>query len=655
MKNEERKTRLRLFFCLMFFLCGFSALAVRVWQLHVMTDDRVSRLQNRQVNYSAKLTLRRGNIYDIQGRELALSVKTPSIFADPSMLEGDAQTVKKLSSILGMSVSAVKEKLKQGSRKFAWIKRYVDPTLNEKLKDLDGVYSTFEWKRFYPERELAAQVLGVVSGEGQGVDGLESMYNDYLKTQDVTIKSEKDAKGRVIFTGNTDMVEGKEGADIYLTIDTTIQHLVERELRKAADQSQSRAAMGVVMDPNNGKILAMASYPSVNLNRMDNVNPAMWKNQAIIDVFEPGSTFKVFTMAAALEQHTLSAKKIYNCKEGSLVVSNKKIRNIIKKDELSAEGILKYSNNVGTARIGLDLGAKRLEEVLRKLGFGEKTGIHFPLESRGLMSASSSWRPVDLANISFGQGIGVTAIQMATALSVVANGGFSVQPKLVEKAVFPDKTEKTFVAEDDHDRILSPDTVKLLTKWMQTVVQDGGTGTRARIDGVNVAGKTGTAQVIDDTNAYSWKLVNSSFMGFAPAENPRLVGFFVFREPKNSEHGGELAAPVFKTVIGEALNYLGVERNAAPVSAMLASGMGLPLRIKATKPAEQVETSEGQVPDLRGLTIREVMRKTNKMDVQVKVVGSGVAVKQEPKPGSVASKSKTIKVFFESSRKKRPL
>lgn len=652
MKKIEQKIKFRLFLCLMMFLTGFLTLSVRVWQLHVMSDARVTRLKDRQVTYSAKLNLKRGSIYDAHGRELALSVKTPSVFADPSVLKNDPTSIKKLSRLLGMSVTEVRAKLEQGSKKFAWIKRFVDPELNDKLTSIEGVHTTFEWKRFYPERELAAQVLGIVGGDGQGLDGLESMYNEYLKTKDSSIRSEKDGKGRVIFASGADIQEGKQGADIFLTIDTMIQHLVERELQKAAVQSGSRAAMGVVMDPNNGKILAMASYPSVNLNRMENVKPSVWKNQAIIDIFEPGSTFKVFTLATALEQRVLSPKKRFNCKEGSLRLNNKLIRNVIKKDELSAEGILKYSNNVGTARIGLDLGAGRMDKGLRALGFGEKTGIHFPMESRGLLSSPNSWRPIDLANISFGQGVGVTAIQMTTALSIVANGGFSIHPKLVEKAVFPDGTEKSFVADDDYERILSAETVKLMTAWMESVVQGGGTGSKARIDGVSVAGKTGTSQVIDDTGKYSSKLVNSSFMGFAPSDNPKLAAFFIFREPKESDHGGDLAAPVFKNVISEALNYLGVEHAEKAAPSIVSAGMSFPKRVKEE---EKIQTQDGEVPDLRGLTIREVMRKANKMDIRVKVIGSGLAVKQEPKAGSNAATSKTVKVFFEGPKKRKSL
>lgn len=665
MKTSEQKIKFRLFVCLMLFLAGFFTLSLRVWQLHVVTDERVARLKDRQVQYFAKSPLRRGNIYDAKGRELALSVKLPSVFADPSMLEGEPQNVSILARVLGMSPAATRARLASGSKRFAWVKRYADGAVRGKLKNVEGVFVTDEWKRFYPERELAAQVLGLVGQDGQGQDGIEAMYNAYLRTEDAQVKSEKDAKGRAIYSSGSDVVEGQEGASLYLTIDATIQTMVERELRAAAQKSRSRSAIGVVMDPNTGSVLAMASYPFANPNRTESVDPADMKNQALVDIFEPGSTFKVFTLASALENGTLTPGKLYDCREGSLKIGSKTIRNIIKKDLLDADGILKYSNNVGTARIGMDLGGKRFDRTLREFGFGEKTGVHFPMESRGLLTPGSSWKPIDLANISFGQGVGVTALQMAVALSAIANGGYRVFPSLVDRAVFADGTEKAFSAPEDPDRVISARTAGLLTKWMEGVVE-GGTGTRAKIDGVRVAGKTGTAQVVDTkTGAYSGKLVNASFMGFAPADRPRLAAIFVFREPKDSDHGGELAAPVFKSVISQALAYLKQERPMDTANATILAQLD---RVapsverapeKAEKPSRPAvaarEPAEGRLPDLRGLTMREVLSKARSMSLPVRVVGTGIAVRQEPLAGASLAGAKAVKVYFQNPRRRKPL
>ena len=659
MKSAERKIKFRLFLCLMSFMAGFFTLSLRVWQLHLGSDDRVSRLKDRQVQYTAKSTLRRGNVYDSKGRELAMSVKMPSVFVDPEMLEAQPQNVKILSKILGVSTAYTQAKMSQGSRRFAWIRRYADESVRTRLKNLDGVFVTDEWKRIYPEKELAAQVVGLVAQNGRGQDGIESMYNEYLRTQDTEVRSEKDAKGRAIYSNDTDISEGREGADIYLTLDATIQTMVEREIRAAARASQSKSAIGVVMDPYSGNVLAMASYPPVDPNRTDALDPAWMKNQALVDIFEPGSTFKIFTVAAALENGVLSPGKLYDCREGSLKIGSKVIRNIIKKDLLNAEGILTYSNNVGTARIGLELGAKRFEKTLRGLGFGEKTGVHFPMESRGLLKPASTWKPIDLANISFGQGVGVTALQMAVGVSAIANGGYKVFPNLVEKAIFPDGSEKVFADEIDRERVMSPKTADLVTRWMETVVEKG-TGSRAKIDGIRVAGKTGTAQVVDDaTGRYSGKLVNATFAGFAPSDRPRLAAIFVFREPKDSEHGGELAAPVFKNVISQALAYLKVE--SAPT---MASASLLPKSVGRTAGSEKADAPiqrsalsapAGQLPDFKGMTMREVLTRANAMAVRVRVVGSGIAVRQEPSAGAAVSESSAVRVYFQNPRQRKPL
>ncbi|MCB0308218.1 MAG: hypothetical protein KDD48_02510 [Bdellovibrionales bacterium] len=652
MKSKETSRKHRLFACMVVFLAGYFVLSLRVWQLHMSTDERVVRLKERQVQYSAKLSLRRGSIFDSQGRELALSAKVPSVFADPYILKDSRRDIRRLALLLKVNENYVNKRLKKGSTRFAWIKRHLDPTIpREPFEDIDGVYVTDEWKRFYPERELAAQVLGVVNRQGRGVDGVEAMYNKYLDTRDTTITSEKDARGRAIFSADSNIQEGKEGADIYLTIDAAIQHITEREIKKAAIESQSKSAIGVVMDPFSGRIYAMASYPFVNLNRMEDATPKQWKNQALVDVFEPGSTFKIFTMAAALEHHLISERQLFDCREGSLKIGRKIIRNVIKKDILSPAGILKYSSNVGVARIGLDLGPERLDQTIRRMGFGERTGVSFPMESRGLLSSTSKWKPIDLANISFGQGIGVTGIQMATALSIIANGGYQIRPKLIEKIVLRDGTEKYLVSSDDipHDskRILEPRTVKLLTRWMEAVVEDNGTGARAKIDGFTVAGKTGTAQVIDDTGSYSSKLVNSSFVGFAPSDRPRLVGVFVFREPKGSEHGGELAGPVFKNIVSESLAYWGVE----PTTSLQVAEHRSKSREDPSK-ADKINSVDGEIragfPDMRGLTMREVMRRANELSIDLMMVGSGIAVRQEKLP-----RKNAMKVIFENPSKAR--
>jgi len=655
MRHHDRPVRVRLGICLIIFISGFAALMVRAWQLQLIADRRIARLHEQQLDRQIKLTPQRGVIYDAKGIQLAVGLRIPSIFADPSKTKLSNSEVRRLASILQLSLRQLQEKLKNHEKRFVWLKRHVDPVSKEKVEALKihGIYATYEWSRFYPQRELAAQVIGFIGTDGVGLEGIERFYDRFLQSESLVMHTLQDAKGRPIYSGNPPVLEPEQGASLYLTLDSTIQHFVEKELREAAENSGSKAAMGVVMDPTDGRILAMASYPFVNPNRLDQSTSSVWRNRPVEEIFEPGSTFKVFTLAAALEAQVLSPTQNFLCRKGSLTLNGKTISNVVEKTWLTADGILKFSNNVCAARIGLALGRERIADAIFKFGFLERTGIDFPSEAKGLLTKSETWRPIELANISFGQGIGVTAIQMVSALSAIANGGHAVTPYLVERGVFPIGKEIPFQRGFQKIRIFTPRTAKLLGKWMEGVTGPDGSGFAGAIPGYRVAGKTGTAQIVEPTSGkYSNHRVMSSFMGFAPASDPRLAAIFVFREPQHADYGGVLAAPVFSRVISESLTYLGVPPDQK--MDVLVAHKGQHFSNKKLKENTEIEKLRQDIdlsqydgaPDFRGMTIREVLSHAQKLSLNVRIVGSGVAIRQEPAPGKLLSKNQPFKVYF---------
>ncbi len=638
MIEGKQYPKMRIMFLLVVLVVSYLGLGFRVLVLHTLKDERLSKLSDSQFDYKIKLTSQRGRILDRNQKVLAMSIKVPSVYIDPSMFKPSEKEINHLSNLLSVPKSEIIQKMRSKTRRFAWLKRYADPEIEDLLKSIDiyGMNFIYEWKRFYPDRELASQVIGFVGVDGNGIEGVEREFDQTLRGTDFVIYAQKDARGRAIYLDPSNIQEPEPGRDVVLTIDASIQYLLEKEMTKTANENKAKSALGVIMDPNNGEILAMASYPPFNANRIKGLDPESFKNRPVQEVFEPGSTFKVFTMAAALEKKTVSTNQLYMCAEGSLKFGNKTIRNTLEKVWLTPQNILKYSNNVGAARIAMEMGAKSFYEELLRFGFGQKQFEKYPGETKGLLAHFDSWHPIDLANVSFGQGVGVTAVQMVSALSMVANGGYKVKPSIIRSA----NSKK-------HEKILSSRTVQLLKTWMISVVNEEGTGHRAYIDGYEVAGKTGTAQMLDEVGAYTHQKVTSSFMGFVPANDPKLLSIVVFREPQKVVHGGEIAAPVFKNVMLKALNYLEI----------MPSGQSEFVLKKHVLPTEKdnVEQSiqSDQLMDLRGLSLREVLAFEKSHDLRIESYGSGFVKSQDPSPGTKLDEVKKLKVYLSNELKEK--
>jgi cell division protein FtsI (penicillin-binding protein 3) len=643
-KEKWARARIRIIGALFAFF--FLVTSSRAFYLQVIKRDQLEKLAERQHQKTVQLTPARGTIFDANNASLAVSIEMESCFAEPRNIEDPRESAVKLAPILGMPQNQLQQKL-TGSKGFVWIQRQLAPEVVAKVKalKLDGIGFVKESKRFYPNLEMAASVIGFTGLDPEGLEGIERKYNATILGSTGYMITERDALGRDVALDGAVVQGGSKGQNVTLTLDKNIQYMAEKELAKAVNDSGAKAGTALVMEPQTGRILAMANYPGFNPNVHQKYPIANLRNRAIADSFEPGSTFKVFLLAAAIEEGIVNARDTFDCEMGSFEIGGKTIHDTHKYARISVADILKYSSNIGAAKIGARLGSERLYRYLKSFGFGEKSGIDLPAETSGNLRNRSQWFPVDLANISFGQGVTASALQIASATSAVANGGVLMKPYLVEKITDADGNVVQQIAPQSKARIISPATAKTVTTMMEAVTGDGGTGTNAAVDGYRVAGKTGTAQKVDPvTRGYSIDKRTASFVGFVPSNDPKLTILVIIDEPKTSPYGGVVAAPAFGAIAQQALCYLKV----APDS-RIKKQKGLEPGIVSKKgpaPAAAIDTDysaeEGEIagtaqgvlmPEFRGKSMRDVMRSMQKRNLNVRLIGSGRAAEQNPLPG----------------------
>jgi cell division protein FtsI (penicillin-binding protein 3) len=499
-------------------------------------------------------------IYDRNWREMAADIEVESFFANPSEIKNFKQTAKVLAEAFNMDQKFFIDKLKTG-KNFVWLMRQALPECAARLKEknVEGIGSIKEYKRFYPKREMASRLIGFSGLDLKGLAGVEHSYNEYLRGGGRWIVMEKDAKGRLMRSVEI-AKESREfkQSDIVLTIDETIQHIAEKALREKVVETGAKAGIAVVMNPNTGEILAMADYPTFNLNQYTNYSADYWRNKVVSNAYEPGSTFKVFLAASAIESGIDPNSKFY-CENGELKVGSVAIHEASRKkfEWLTLVDIIKKSSNIGAIKIGQKLGKERYYEFIEKFGFGAKTGIDLEGEATGLNREKKSWTPLSLCSIAMGQEISTTPIQIITALSAIANGGFLLRPRVVNGIYKNGKPLKLFEPEIVR-RVISKKTSLTMTALLSEVVMDG-TGQKAGLDGYSVVGKTGTAQKFDRAlNAYSKTKYLASFAGYFPAENPQVAILVMVDEPKTVFWGGSVAAPVFHDIALQTARYLNI-------------------------------------------------------------------------------------------------
>lgn len=631
------------------FLILFAAVAVRSVYLQLVKRSEWTRLAKRQHQRVVPLTPARGTIADRSGAELAVSINIDSCFAEPNKIVDKAGTAAKLAPILGIPRDQLIKKL-DTSRHFVWLQRHMNPDLVDKVKSqgLNGIGFVKETRRYYPNSELACHVLGFTGLDPEGLDGVELKYNSTLLGNTGYLITERDALGRDVVLKGVSVKEGSKGHNLALTLDKNIQYIAEKELNLGVAAAQAKGGTVLVMEPQTGMILALCNYPPFNPNAGSRYSRSALRNQAVSDSFEPGSTMKVFLIAAALEEKAITSRDSFNCENGSYAIGGKVIHDTHKYSRLTVPEILKYSSNIGAAKIGFKLGKEQLYTYLRNFGMGQKTGIDLPGEATGLLRDRNRWFPVDFATISFGQGMTTTSLQLTAAMTAIANGGVLMKPYVVDRVTDQEGNVLQQFSPQPVRRVISPETAREVRRMMEGVTDQGGTGTNAALEGFKVAGKTGTAQKVDEvTKTYSIDKRTASFIGFVPADKPKLVITVIIDEPKTSTYGGVVAAPVFSAIAAQSLSYLKV----APPS---------PAKPKiiqtATKPKEVITPAtegaiisgdEGAVmPDFRGLSMREVLRAMERQGLNVKLVGSGKAVAQNPQPGQTIRAGDQVWVKF---------
>ena len=647
MADQEKWTRFRIAAVAALFVLLWLTVVVHAFRIQVSGQQQWQERAERQHSRMLPIHPQRGAIYDNRGQALAQSLEVDSVYAVPKRIEDPKGAAAALAPVLGLDAVELSRKLSRGNA-FVWLKRLVSPRESAAVSALgiEGIDFIKEHRRFYPNAGIGAQVIGFTGLDPVGLEGLELEFDARMQGQKGHILSEKDALGRGMLGDEVQVYGGRPGHSLYLSLDRDLQYILEKELAAGVRESGSRSGTAVMMEPSTGRVLAMASSPGFNPNSPGDFGAALRRNRAVVDAHEPGSTFKIFLMAAALDADVIRSSQSFDCENGRYVVSGKTIRDHKPYGRLSVPEILKYSSNIGTAKIGQKLERRRYYDYLRNFGFGERTGVELPGESKGVMRPPQRWFDLDLATISFGQGISVTPLQLVSATSAIANGGRLMQPYLVERVVDGDGVLVEQVSPRQLRQVVSKKVADKVTEMMIQVTEEGGTGTLSRVPGHRVAGKTGTAQKVDPVaGGYSMDKRIGSFVGFVPADDPRLCLLVLMDEPKDGAYGGLVAAPVFSRIATQSLQHLGVaptdkssRRRVEPLDEVP------PLEDPVAANIRQADGA--RMPDFRGLSYRQVLGAMKKTGLNIRLEGSGRAVAQNPAAGGTVGARDQVWVRF---------
>ena len=547
----------RLLFLAGFLALWFVAICLRLMNLQVVHYGDFTQRASRQQQRSIEVSPVRGIIYDRNGNDLAMSVNVDSVFAVPSEIPDVHATAGILAKVLKTDVAEIQNRM-QASHAFAWVARKVDAGASARIRalNLKGIYFQKESKRFYPKQELAAQLLGYVGLDDKGLFGIEHEFDAQLKGKPGVMLISMDARRH--WFGSVEK-NPDPGENIVLTIDEKIQYIAERELEQAVKDTHAEAGAIIVQNPRTGEVLALANRPAFNPNFVTAADAKALENPAVSNIYEPGSTFKIVTLSAALEEKLARPDEVIDCQMGSIVVNGLRIHDHHPYGGLTVQQILEHSSDVGAIKLALRLGKERFDHYIQAYGFGSRTGIQLPHETKGIARPANQWSSVSIGAISMGQEVGVSPVQLISMVNTIANDGVYVPPRII-LATTPPRSTPQLVAfhPAPGKRVISPMTAAEMKRMMEGVVLRG-TGTKAILNGYSSAGKTGTAQKIDPaTNAYSRSKYVASFTGFAPVNNPVLTVLVVLDSPVGLHEGGQIAAPVFARVAQQVLAYWNV-------------------------------------------------------------------------------------------------
>jgi cell division protein FtsI/penicillin-binding protein 2 len=679
---EQEKVHIRLLIFAGVALFWIAAVFGRVGYLQLFRHGEYLARAMRQQRRTIEITPKRGAIYDRNMHPLAMSVAVQSAFTVPSEVKDANMAARLLSGVLGMSTDEIREKLESGNT-FVWLRRKLPPAKSEAIQSLNlkGIYLQEENQRYYPKRDLASHLLGFVDVDEKGLGGIEHEYDNLIRAKSEKIMVMADARQRWFDGGEA---QRDRGVSMVLTLDEKIQYIAERELAATIAKFHAPAGSVIVQDPNSGAILAMANWPKFNPNAAVDVPTEMRMNRAISAIYEPGSTFKLITLAAAFDQHLIRTDEVFDCENGSVRVAGHLIHDHKKYGMLTVADILANSSDVGAIKIALRLGSPKFYDYIRAFGFGSPTGVDLPGESRGLLLRVEHWGSYGIASVSMGQQVGVTPLQMITAVSSVANGGLLYKPHVVQEIKRGDQDiplEGASVPMEPK-RAIRPETAATLRSLMEGVILHG-TGKKARLDGWTAAGKTGTAQKIDPaTGRYSARNVIASFTGFAPINNPAVIILVSIDSPAGYPHdGATVSAPAFKNIAEQVLAYLNVPRdvpvnpqliqteyqkNSAAEDTSLDDLSATDLSIQPD-PSEEVANADAEkmaapkspevmvaadeggdieVPDFTGKTMRQVTEDCLRVGLNPVLIGTQLALQQVPSAGAKVRRGTKVTVQF---------
>ncbi|HJS24571.1 MAG TPA: penicillin-binding protein [Pyrinomonadaceae bacterium] len=656
----------------MFVVCA------RLVYLQFSQYDNLANRARQQQESAIETSPQRGELLDRQGRQLARSVQTVSLFLDPDGLDVETldRNAQQLSKALGLKQANLAKEFREAhaeKRRFIWIARRLDADLGARIvaMNLPGLQTRLEPKRYYPNGPLAAHVLGYVGLDGQGLGGVEQFYNAKISGEPGRLFLEKDANGKPYESYE---IASKPGQTVVLTIDQTIQYLAEQSLLAAVQRSRAKSGSVIVLDPRSGEILALANAPTFDPNKVADAKPETRSNWALQNIYEPGSTFKIVAFSAAIENKLVKVDDHIDCQMGAITVAGRVIHDHHPFGSLTIAEALAKSSNVGAIKLGLRVGDETMYDYIKRFGFGSRTGIELPGETSGILRKVERWQPSSIGSIAIGQEIGVTPVQMVAAFGALANDGMRVAPHLIRE-VRNAEGAVVYRAQPEQRRVISAETAIALRGMLEGVTLHG-TAKKAQLDGYSAAGKTGTAQKIDPrTKAYSATKFVGSFVGFAPVSNPQVVIIVVIDEPAGAYHGGDVAAPIFREVAEQILPNLGImpDIETSSVPELVAQVNENPER--AAKMREEQAQSEQQrqatmptvdsnggrggevvyavankkamlMPDLRGRSVRDVARACAQLGLQVEARGEGRVLKQNPSAGTEVSTGQLIYVDF---------
>ena len=657
------------------FLCAWMVLvSVRLAYLQTSQHEwlsRRARVQQLDIEPQAAV---RGLILDRQGRELARSVDVDSFFAEPKEIENADEAAASLARVLNIDAVSLAARLKEGKdakRGFVWIARKVEEEQARAVRELklNGVHSIEERKRRYPNGALAAHVVGFVGLDDKGLAGVEQIYNASLTGEAGRLVVDADARRRAFESAGSD---ARDGRTIVLTIDQTVQYIVERELAAAVERTHAKSAAAVVLDPHTGEILALANAPAFDPNVAAGVSAEARRNDALQNIYEPGSTFKVVAFTGSLEENLIKSDTRIDC-PGSITVPGRTVHDHAR-GSLTATEALAKSSNVAAIKLGQKLGNARLYDYMRRFGFGAKTGIELPGETAGIVRPVARWQPGSIGSIPIGQEVGVTPVQMAAAYGAIANDGLRIAPHIVREVRDAEGKVVEQTQAESH-RVVSAETAQTIRGMLESVTLKG-TAKAAQLEGYTAAGKTGTAQKIDPkTRAYSATKYVASFVGFAPVDKPAAVIIVGLDEPVGLHQGGQVAAPVFSRIADQILPYLDVMPDLLPDAKKTPTGQLAAHPAEAAKEVERAaveafrlpevvesrRTASGEIrevvyaaagerallmPDLRGRSVRDVARVCTQLGLDLQTSGEGRAVRQTPAVGAPIEPGQTVRIEF---------